>query len=92
MGILDTKHGMVEAIIQDIRLGFIQFVLTDELDPVSIWIQGERNIVHPTFMEFLLELDPQPLETSARMLQRTHRDTNLGLVEHVTHSVHVRIH
>jgi hypothetical protein len=77
-GVFDAEHSMIESVISDIRLILSEFLLSDEFDPVTIWIQTKGNVLHPSLCEFLLECDSQSVKTGTRIFQRTHGNTNLS--------------
>lgn len=49
--------------------GALDPLVLDHLDPVSIWIQKERHIVHPTVSQTLLEVDLERFEALAGRLE-----------------------
>jgi hypothetical protein len=58
--VLDTDHGVVEAVGGGIGggdiLGLFHGFLANDLDPVAIWIEGEGNTPHAPVGQFLLKL------------------------------------
>jgi len=71
---------MIESVISDVGLGLAEFFLTDELDPVAIWIQCKSNILHSPVGQFLLEFNSLTLKPKTSILQGTHRNTNLDRI------------
>jgi hypothetical protein len=69
---------VIESVVGDIRLRLAEFFLSDELDPVTIWIERKRNVLHPPIREFLLEFNSLALEAETGVLQRAHGNTNMS--------------
>lgn len=68
-GALDANHGVVHAVGLQVRgLAFLSLFdrfLSDNLDPVSVWIKDEGNAAHTSVCELLLELVAGILKTLA---------------------------
>jgi hypothetical protein len=75
--ILDSEHGMIEPVVEDIGFIFLQFLLIDEFDPVAVWIQDKGNVFHSSVAELLLEGHPETLETGTGIFQGADRDADL---------------
>jgi hypothetical protein len=49
-----------------------------DLDPVTIGIEDERDVLHGALRELLLERHAEALEPSARLLDVAHSDCNVA--------------
>ena len=76
--VLDSEHGMIEPVIEDISFIFLQFLLIDEFDPVTVWIQDKGNVFHSSVAELLLERHAETLETGTGIFQGADRDADLS--------------
>jgi hypothetical protein len=68
---------MIKPIIQNIRLILLQFLLINQFDPVSIWIEDKGNILHSSVGQFFLEGDVEIFEAGTGVFEGGDGDTDL---------------
>ncbi|KAH3665566.1 hypothetical protein OGAPHI_003753 [Ogataea philodendri] len=76
--ILDSDHGVVQSVGNRINFRRLVQSVLDQLDPVSIWIKNERNVLLTSILELLLEINTFGQKILLGLGNVVHRNTQMA--------------